>query len=152
MQQRVIITFVLLLATASACRTEHRPTVVLQGSSGAVPVAVEVASTPDEVTRGLMYRKSLADGDGMLFVFAGDEVDHSFWMKNTLIPLDMLFIAREGPGGRVVGIHENATPLSLSPISVGKPSAFVLEVPGGWTRRVGIKTGDAVTLPPLPSP
>ena len=76
-----------------------------------------------------MYRTSLPESSGMLFVFPED-ADHSFWMKNTLIPLDMLFIARDG---HIVGIHPGAIPLSTSSISVGAPSALVLEVNGGWT-------------------
>ena len=76
----------------------------------------------------------------MLFVFDEDR-NHSFWMKNTLIPLDMLFIARDGT---VVGIHANATPLSTADIAVGKPSRYVLEVPGGWAARHGIAAGAQV--------
>jgi uncharacterized membrane protein (UPF0127 family) len=89
-----------------------------------------------------MYRTSLAEDHGMLFVF-GDEVERSFWMKNTLIPLDMLFLARDG---RVVGIHADAVPLSTMPLSVGQPSALVLEVNGGWARRHGVRPGDRVEL------
>lgn len=151
MQQRVIVAFAAIWVVLAGCRSEAGPTAVIEGANGSVPVVVEVVSTPAEIERGLMYRKSLDDGRGMLFVFA-DETIHSFWMKNTLIPLDMLFIARDGPGaGRIVGIHENATPLSEAPISVGKPSTYVLEVPGGWSKRVGVRTGDRITLPPLPS-
>jgi len=76
----------------------------------------------------------------MLFVFDEDR-NHSFWMKNTLIPLDMLFIARDGT---VVGIHANATPLSTANIAVGKPSRYVLEVPGGWAARHGVAAGAQV--------
>lgn len=150
MQQRVIIAFAALVLGACACRGASPPTVVIAGANGPVPVTVEIVSTPAAIERGLMYRTQLDDGHGMLFVFA-DEREHAFWMKNTLIPLDMLFIARDGPGaGRIVGIHENATPLSTASISVGKPSAYVLEVPGGWSRRAGVRTGDRITLPPLP--
>ncbi len=151
MQQRVIIAFAALWLASTGCRAEHGPTAVIEAANGAVAVIVEIASTPAELERGLMYRKSLDDGRGMLFVFA-EETEHSFWMKNTLIPLDMLFIARDGPGaGRIVGIHENATPLSLAPVTVGKPSTYVLEVPGGWSKRLGVRTGYRITLPALPS-
>jgi hypothetical protein len=84
----------------------------------------------------------------MLFVFP-DESVRAFWMKNTLIPLDMLFIAADG---RVVGIHREATPLSTAPVGVGAPSRYVLEVPGGYAARRGIRPGDRVTLRGLPSP
>jgi uncharacterized protein len=151
MQQRVIIGFAALVIVLGGCRSHAGPTAVIESANGAIPVVVEIASTPGEVERGLMYRKSLDDGRGMLFVFQ-DEVVHSFWMKNTLIPLDIMFIARDGPGaGRIVGIAENTTPLSEAPISVGKPSTYVLEVPGGWSKRVGVKAGDRITLPALPS-
>ena len=84
-------------------------------------------------------RETLA---GWLHFFVFDEDrDHSFWMKNTLIPLDMFFIARDGT---VVGIHPNATPLSTANIAVGKPSRYVLEVPGGWAARHGIAAGAQV--------
>jgi hypothetical protein len=87
-----------------------------------------------------MYRTALPEGRGMLFVFDRD-ADHGFWMKNTLIPLDMLFIAADG---RLVGIHANATPLSTAQITAGAPSRFVLEVPGGFAARHGVATGDRV--------
>jgi uncharacterized membrane protein (UPF0127 family) len=87
-----------------------------------------------------MYRNTLADGHGMLFVFDSD-VDHQFWMKNTLIPLDMLFIAADG---RIVGIHPEATPLSTAQIGVGVPSRYVLEVPGGWSKRRGVARDDRI--------
>ena len=78
----------------------------------------------------------------MLFIFAEDR-DHEFWMKNTFIPLDMLFIAADG---RVVGVHADATPLSTARIAAGTPSRFVLEVAGGFAARHGIAPGDRVEL------
>lgn len=106
-------------------------------------VEVEIAATHDSRTRGLMWRKELADGRGMLFVFGEDEA-HSFWMKNTLIPLDMIFI---GSDLKIVGIVQSAEPRTL--ISRGPTdrfSRYVLEVPGGWTARLGVKTGSPVEL------
>jgi len=123
----------------AGCR-DRGPVAVIRGPGGAVEVSLEVAATPAERERGLMYRTSLADGRGMLFVFDEDR-NHSFWMKNTLIPLDMLFIARDGT---VVGIHANATPQSTADIAVGMPSRYVLEVPGGWAARHGISAGARV--------
>jgi len=79
----------------------------------------------------------------MLFVF-DDVSDRSFWMKNTLIPLDMIFI---GADGTIVGMKTNTPPLSLAPQSVGKPSKWVIEVAGGYAARAGIATGDKVELP-----
>ena len=140
MQQRVMrAALVAALAFVAGCR-ERGPVAMIHGSGRAVEVSLEVADTPEERARGLMYRNSLAEDSGMLFIFDQD-ANQSFWMKNTLIPLDMLFIARDGT---VVGIHANATPLSTANITVGKPSRYVLEVPGGWAERHGIAAGARV--------
>lgn len=111
------------------------------------PVDVEIATTHDSRTRGLMWRKELPAGKGMLFVFGEDEA-HSFWMRNTLIPLDMLFIAADG---KVVGLVQNAEPKTLTGRGpTDRFSRYVLEVPGGWTAKLGIQTGSTVEfhLPP----
>jgi len=142
MQHRVMrVLAVLLLAVA--CRGETLPTARVHAKDGAVDVAVEIVSTPEAVTRGLMYRTELPEGRGMLFVF-GEEKDHRFWMKNTLIPLDMIFI---GADGVIVGIHRDAVPLSTATVGVGRPSRWVLEVPGGWSARHGVEAGQQVDLP-----
>jgi uncharacterized membrane protein (UPF0127 family) len=145
MQHRVIagVSAWFVLA-ALACGSS--PSAVLHGSQGAVPIRLEVVRTEAERARGLMYRQSLADGDGMLFVF--DETgEHGFWMKNTFIPLDMIFI---GEDLRVVGIHANAVPQSTRNITVGVPSRYVIEVPGGWAEAHGIATGTQVELRGVP--
>jgi len=116
--------------------------VVLKDAFGnPLRLEVEIAATHDSRTRGLMWRTSLADGKGMFFVFGEDEV-HSFWMRNTLIPLDMIFISSDG---KIVGIVQNAEPRTLinrGPLD--KLSRYVLEVPGGWTARHGLRTGSEV--------
>ena len=142
MQQRVMRTLAVLLL-AVACRGETLPTARIHAKDGIVDVAVEIVSTPEAVTRGLMYRTELPDGHGMLFVFR-EEKDQRFWMKNTLIPLDMIFI---GADQVIVGIHPNAVPLSTATVGVGRPSRWVLEVPGGWAARRGVASGDRVELP-----
>ncbi len=125
---------------AFACASSTGPAATVHTKGGPVRVTLEVVATDAARTRGLMWRDHIDDGHGMLFVF--DEAsDHSFWMKNTLIPLDMVFI---GPDQAIVGIHENATPHSLAPISVGHPSRWVLELAGGYTGRAGIATGDRI--------
>ncbi|MDY7225401.1 DUF192 domain-containing protein [Hyalangium rubrum] len=103
-------------------------------------VEVEVVATPLSRQRGLMWRTELAAGKGMLFLFPVEEVQ-SFWMRNTLIPLDILFINTKN---QVVGIIERAEPKTTTPRSVGIPSQFVLEVPGGWCQSVGITKGGTV--------
>jgi uncharacterized membrane protein (UPF0127 family) len=137
LQPIVVATLVLL----AACR-DLRPAVVLTSKDGAsTRVFVEVADTPDTQARGLMFRNHLDPDHGMVFLF-DSEKDHAFWMKNTPIPLDLIFISRDG---RIVGIHPDAEPLSLRPISVGAPSRVVLEVNGGFTAEHGLTVGDHVT-------
>jgi uncharacterized membrane protein (UPF0127 family) len=136
----------LLLLAAALVACSAAPAVTIETKGGPRRVTVEVANTDATRTRGLMYRDRLPDGRGMLFAF-DVERDHSFWMKNTLIPLDMIFI---GSDGRVVGVHANATPYSLTPIAVGRPSRWVLEVAGGWAERAGVAAGDRVDLSAIP--
>jgi uncharacterized membrane protein (UPF0127 family) len=115
--------------------------VVLESPSGRVSaVTVEVARGEAQVARGLMFRERLGVDEGMLFVFP-ETAEHVFWMKNTLIPLDMIFITVDG---HVAGVRKNATPMSTAEISVGTPSRYVLEVPGGWAERRGVAVGDRV--------
>lgn len=104
---------------------------------GELRVRVKVARTAAERQRGLMYVRELPRDDGMLFVFPTDEVQ-SFWMKNTYIPLDMIFIDRDLV---VVGVVENAEPHTLDSRSVDEPSRYVLEVNGGWARENGVGPG-----------
>jgi uncharacterized membrane protein (UPF0127 family) len=118
-----------------------RARVLLKDAYGGLHrVDVEVAATPETRTRGLMWRKELPAGQGMLFVFPEDEVQ-SFWMRNTLIPLDMIFI---NSAGRIVGIVERAEPRTLTSRSVGVSGRYVLEVPGGWSQTVGVMRGGTV--------
>lgn len=101
---------------------------------------VEVARTPEEQARGLMERQSLAPDRGMLFPYATPQ-PVAFWMKNTLIPLDMIFIA---PGGRILRIEANTVPLSLEPVASGEAVEAVLELAGGRSAELGIAAGDRV--------
>jgi uncharacterized membrane protein (UPF0127 family) len=108
-------------------------------------VSVEIARSDAERAKGLMHRKTLAPDAGMLFVFE-ETADHPFWMKNTFIPLDLLFIDEDG---RVVGIDARATPGDLSPRSAA-PSRYVLEVNGGWAEAHGVAVGDRVRFENVP--
>jgi len=117
------------------------PRVFIAGPSGRESsVKVELARTPEEQERGLMFRKELEADSGMLFIFK-ETSEHGFWMQNTLIPLDMIFI---GEDGRVVGIVVNAEPLTTSPRTVGARSRYVLEVNGGWSAAHAVSKGDRV--------
>ena len=104
---------------------------------------VEVAETEDQLHQGLMFRDALAEDAGMLFLL-GKEEEASFWMRNTFLPLDMLFIARNG---RITNIHRNAPPGSTAIISSTEPVIAVLEVNAGITARLGIRGGDQVIHP-----
>jgi uncharacterized protein len=108
-------------------------------------ITVELARTPPEIERGLMYRQSMGDDRGMLFKMEARK-EQTFWMSNTCISLDMLFVDDDGT---IVGVSEAATPLSEDIRKVGCPSSFVLEVNGGWVRKHGVRPGQKITLPRL---
>ena len=105
-------------------------------------VNVALARTPTEQTRGLMYVQNLPVDDGMLFIFEGEE-NHSFWMRNTLISLDMIFIRADLT---IAGVVANAVPMTDTPRGVGQPSRFVLEVNGGWAAAHGVTNDSSVTF------
>lgn len=108
--------------------------------------AVELAFTPEEQAKGLMHRTSLGEDEGMLFVYP-TPVETAFWMKNTLISLDMIFIDEDG---KIVRITANTRPLSLTPRPAPSPVVGVLEINGGRAAELGIQVGDIVTHPSLP--
>ena len=109
---------------------------------------VEVARTGEEQAKGLMYRPSLGDQEGMLFPFSPPR-PASFWMKNTYIPLDMFFVRADGSIARIAA---NTTPQSLDPVGVGEPVAAVLEIRGGRAAELGIEEGARVSWPGGPRP
>ncbi|MEH2534051.1 uncharacterized membrane protein (UPF0127 family) [Bradyrhizobium sp. AZCC 1588] len=111
--------------------------------SGVRVFLVEMATTEEEKTQGLMYRKELPDGKGMLFDFSPEQ-QISMWMKNTYIPLDMIFIRADG---RILRIAENTEPHSTKIISSGGLARGVLEVIAGTAQKYGIQPGDRVAHP-----
>jgi uncharacterized membrane protein (UPF0127 family) len=120
------------------------------GDSGAAAIRAEIARTEDERAQGLMNRKKLPDGEGMLFVFDRDQI-LSFWMKDTLIPLSIAYISADG---RIREIHD-MKPGDLSPIRSSRSLRYALEVPQGWFSRTGTAVGDRVLSAdgsPLPGP
>ena len=121
-----------------ACRAQ--PKVTIQTTKGDVSFQVEIATTPEKREFGLMYRRDLPANHGMLFIFPAEKVN-SFWMKNTPISLDMIFINRER---KIVGIVHETVPFSLDGRSVSVPSQYVLEINGGLSRQSGFKAGDVV--------
>jgi uncharacterized protein len=118
-------------------------TLEIATKSGVQIFSVEMATTEDEKQKGLMYRRELADGKGMLFDFSPEQ-QISMWMKNTYISLDMIFIRADG---RILRIAENTEPESTAIISSGGLARGVLEVPAGTARKYGIAPGDRVSHP-----
>ena len=118
-------------------------TLEIVSASGVHAFSVELATNDEERERGLMYRKELPQGHGMLFDFGHDQ-PVAFWMHNTYISLDMMFIRSDG---RIMRIEESAEPLSDRLIPAGAPVRAVLEVIGGTARQLGIKAGDRVINP-----
>jgi hypothetical protein len=121
--------------------------VTIESAGGPHKFTVEIATTPAQMEQGLMFRRKLAPDAGMLFVFKTPS-KASMWMKNTYIPLDMLFI---DPEGRVINIAERRVPQSLDTIGAAAPARAVLELNGGTAQRLGIKPGDRVRSPAFES-
>lgn len=118
-----------------------RDTVIIQKADGTeYPFYVEMALNERHQQRGLMYRTNLPINTGMLFVFSKEQ-ELTFWMKNTLIPLDMLFIADDGT---IRHIHHMAKPQDLTSITSLEPASSVLEINGGLSDKYGIKEGDRI--------
>lgn len=142
---RIFFIALVVLSTLAACEAQPRVTILTQ-SGGRAVFYVEVADTPGKRSMGLQYRKELGSDRGMIFLFPA-ESPQSFWMKNTPIPLDMIFIDRERT---IVGIVEQTVPFSLDSRAVAAPSQFVLEINGGLAKKHGIQTGDTVRFEDIP--
>jgi len=134
--------FGLLLATGPV-RPADLQTVEIASKNGVHAFSVEMAENEADRAKGLMYRKELPEGKGMLFDFKRDQ-EVSFWMQNTYIPLDMLFIRGDGT---ILRIAENTEPLSTKLVPSGGAVRAVLEVIGGTARKFGIAPGDRVAHP-----
>jgi uncharacterized membrane protein (UPF0127 family) len=132
------------LLLGGACHPETletRDLIIERAEGGTAMVRAEIARTTEEKRQGLMFRESLDDGQGMLFVFDRDQI-MSFYMKNTLIPLSIAFIRSDG------GIAEirRLRPLDESTVLSSRSVRYALEVPQGWFERAGIKVGDRLLL------
>lgn len=115
----------------------------IETARGPVTFSVELADDPDERARGLMFRQTLPPDAGMLFDF-GEERPVTMWMRNTPLPLDMLFIRSDGTVARIA---ERTTPFSERTIASGEPVRYVLELNGGIAGARGVRAGDRVDLP-----
>jgi hypothetical protein len=137
-------------AQAPAPAASALPVVPLQvvGAGRTVNFTVEVAQTPEEQAQGLMFRERLGPNEGMLFPFNPPR-PASFWMKNTLIPLDMIFIRTDG---KIESIAANTAPQSLKPVESRGEVAAVLEIAGGRAAELGLKEGDSVVWTGGPRP
>lgn len=116
----------------------RREPMTIVTAGGPKVLQVEIADSDPERTKGLMFRRSMAPDDGMLFDFQAEKPLY-FWMKNTYIPLDMLFMAKDGT---IIAIAANTTPLSEEPVGPGAPSLAVLELNAGRAAELGIHPGD----------
>lgn len=131
---------VMMLVLLAACMTPSTPTVTFHAAEGDVRVAVEIADEPAEWAQGLMFRTELAENAGMLFLFP-EEAERRFWMKNTRIPLDMIFISADK---RVVSVI-TAVPCESDPCMTYSPNAsarYVVEAGAGFAAKRGIAVGD----------
>ncbi|MCY7271710.1 MAG: DUF192 domain-containing protein [Sphingomonas bacterium] len=149
----VKLIFAALVAVPAACQPAASPVALERSPAGLdqLPLTivsgstthrftVEVARTIEQQQTGMMNRNSLAPDRGMLFPYDPPQ-PVAFWMKNTLIPLDLVFIA---PGGKILGVEANAVPLSLDQLPSGGPIEAVLELAGGRAVELGLKSGDQV--------
>jgi uncharacterized protein len=134
---------VALLLSALALPARDLQPLEIIGKTGVHTFAVELALTPEDQAKGLMFRRELPEGEGMLFDFHREQ-PATFWMKNTYIPLDMIFIRGDGS---ILRIAENTVPLSEALVPSGGPVRAVLEVIAGTARKFGIAAGDRVAHP-----
>ncbi len=132
-----------MLAPGAIAQAADESMLEIVTKDGVHVFTVEMAQTDEERQKGLMFRKELPEGRGMLFDFRPDQ-DVSMWMRNTYIPLDMLFINSDGTIRRIA---ENTEPLSEKTIASGGPVRGVLEVIGGTAKKLGIAAGDKVAHP-----
>lgn len=122
-----------------------RVPLTIKSANGVHKFTVQVAASLEEQELGLMYRRDLPPNEGMIFLYSPPQ-PVAFWMKNTLIPLDMLFIRTDGTIARVT----TAAPLDQTPVPSGEPVSTVLEIAGGRAAELGIREGDVATWPPVP--
>ena len=134
-----------LVASSAGAELQRFATseLTIVSATGPHRFTVEVAETPEQMEQGLMFRRTMAPDAGMLFDYKAPTVA-TMWMRNTLIPLDMLFVDAQG---RIVNIHQRAVPQSLDVIAAGAPVRAVIELNGGTAARLGIAPGDQVQHP-----
>ena len=138
---RWVLSLALLLVVTACSSADSK--LILHTAKGDFAFNVEIADTDAERAKGLMFRNSLAPDAGMLFDYHTEQ-ETAFWMQNTLIPLDMIFI---GADGVVKHFHVNAKPMDTTSIPSQGPVRFVLEIPGGRSKEIGLAIGDRIEHP-----
>ena len=136
-----LFVFLFVLSGCSGLEKFEKKELEIASSGGVVKIQAEIARSDAQLEQGLMYRKTLNDGEGMLFVFERDQ-PLSFWMKNTLIPLSIAYISSSG---RILEIYD-MEPGNLNPVKSSRSARYALEVPQGWFGRAGIGLGDTLNL------
>ena len=146
----LLLPLLLAVSAAAVAQLAQFPTAELTivTAGGPHKFNVEVAATPAQLQQGLMFRQKLAPDAGMLFDFKAP-TPATMWMKNTLIPLDMLFVDQQG---RIINIQQRAVPGSLDTIAAAAPARAVIELNGGTASRLGIRPGDKVIFPIFSGP
>jgi uncharacterized membrane protein (UPF0127 family) len=139
--------FGLMTALFIGLTTANAEPLVIHTGGSAYKFEVEVVTTPETRAQGLMFRKAMPPNAGMLFIYPGEQ-PVSFWMKNTLIPLDMLFVKADGS---IAHIAHNAVPMDETPIDSGAAVKAVLEINGGTANALGIQEGDKVEYQAQPA-
>ena len=139
----IIAALLVGLLAAVSSQAADRNILEIASKTGVHVFSVEIADNDAERAKGLMFRKELPEGQGMLFDFHTDQ-EVAFWMENTFIPLDMIFIRGNGT---ILRIAENTTPMSTKQVPSGGPVRAVLEVIAGTARKMGIAPGDRVAHP-----
>jgi uncharacterized membrane protein (UPF0127 family) len=137
----VLVLVIIVILSCNPRKLERREIPIERDGEGIAVVIAEIAVTPEERNKGLMYRKKLYDGEGMLFVFEKDDI-LSFWMKITYIPLSIAFIAYDG---RILDIKD-MHPHNEQSVMSNRSARYALEVPQGWFGRAGVRTGDIVKI------
>jgi len=135
------ILFLTVLTGCSGLEKFDKQNITIEGKNGPVIVKAEIARSAAQQQQGLMYRKELKDGEGMLFIFDRDDI-LSFWMKNTLVPLSIAYIAQDG---RILEIHD-MEPGNLNPVKSSRSARYALEVPQGWFDRANLAPGDKLDV------
>lgn len=129
-------------AAAQGPTRPNPPLRTVELRSGGASILAELALTADERERGLMFRRELPEGRGMLFVFEADQ-RLAFWMKNTTIPLSIAYLSSDGTIREVRELE----PLSLAPVQAERSVRYALEAPRGWFERAGLEVGDRFEIP-----